>query len=79
MLDHMTSENSATRLDLPAGSAVAVLVNNLGGTSNLELGVVAGEVLLQLEGRLGLRVRRAYAGALMTSLEMPGVSITVLR
>ncbi len=79
MLDHMTDAELQTKLDLPAaGSDVVVLVNNLGGTSNLELGVVVKEVLEQL-GERKQRVRRAYAGSFMTSLEMAGVSVTVLR
>ncbi len=78
MLDHMTSPHSQTRLDLPKGSEVVCLVNNLGGTSNLELGVVVKETLEQAKER-GWKVRRALAAPLMTSLEMPGISITVLR
>ncbi len=78
MLDHMTSPSSQTRLDLPGGSEVVVLVNNLGGTSNLELGIVVKEVMEQLRERK-MKVRRAFAGPLMTSLEMAGVSVTILN
>ena len=71
------------------------MVNNLGGTSNLELGIVANAAIKYLsewEGqcsvstfthpvadRLKLKVVRVYMGALMTSLEMAGVSLTLLR
>ncbi|KAF9785088.1 dihydroxyacetone kinase [Thelephora terrestris] len=56
---------------------VVVLVNNLGGLSELELGSVSGEVLRQLKDK-GLSVQRLLSGTFMTSLNMPGFSITLL-
>lgn len=44
MLAHMTSEASATRLPLARGESVVVLVNNLGGLSQLELNVACKNV-----------------------------------
>ena len=48
MLDHMTDEHSQTRFNLANGDRVALMVNNLGGTSVLELNIVAREAIQQL-------------------------------
>lgn len=60
-----------------AGAQVALLVNNLGGTSNLEMSVVAKEAILNLEKK-GIVVKRVYVGAFMTALEMHGFSLSLL-
>jgi len=78
LIDHMTSKTSATRLDLVAGEQIAVILNNLGGTSKLEELILAREIVTQLEGR-GYKVVRFYAGHLMTSLEMSGILISILK
>ncbi|XP_046567393.1 LOW QUALITY PROTEIN: triokinase/FMN cyclase-like [Haliotis rubra] len=78
MLDHMTNPKTTTHLSLSAGDRVACMVNNLGGTSVLELNIVAREAVCYLEGR-GLKVDRMYCGTFMTSLQMAGVSITLLK
>ncbi|KAK7492352.1 hypothetical protein BaRGS_00016449 [Batillaria attramentaria] len=79
VLDHLTNPKTSTHLHLNQGDSVAVMVNNLGGTSVLELNIVAHEAISYLEQGLGVVVDRAYCGSFMTSLEMAGVSITVLR
>ncbi|KAF9221345.1 dihydroxyacetone kinase [Gyrodon lividus] len=56
---------------------VVLLVNNLGGLSELELGAIVGETKSVLDKR-GITVRRVVAGSFMTSLNMPGFSITLL-
>merc|ERR1719481_1105517 len=78
LLDHMTNPSSATHLPLSSGESVAVLLNNLGGTTKLEELLLARELVSQLEGR-GVRVVRAYTGHLMTSLEMAGILISILK
>ena len=78
MLNHMTSTKSATHLALKNGDYVAVLLNNLGAISHLEMGILSNEVLTQLETRQ-VSVRRFYSAPFLTSLEMPGFSISVLR
>jgi dihydroxyacetone kinase len=61
---------------LPAGAPVAVLVNNLGGVSSLEMDIVAESLL---SGALGQRVELIIGPApLMTSLGMKGFSISAL-
>ena len=79
MLSHMTNPKSATHLALKNGDYVSVLLNNLGAISNLEMGVLAHEVVSQLEENHKVCVRRFYSGSFFTSLEMPGFSISVLK
>ena len=65
-------------LGLAAGATVALLVNGLGGTPAMELAIVARRALASLRGH-GLRVERAWQGSLLTALEMPGCSLSVLK
>lgn len=65
-------------LGLTGGDSVALLVNNLGGTSVSELGIMAGAALRYLESR-GLVVERGWTGTFLTALEMPGCSLTLLK
>ncbi|NXQ35353.1 TKFC cyclase, partial [Alaudala cheleensis] len=77
MLNHMTDPSSASHLSLTPGSSVVLVVNNLGGLSCLELGIVAGAAVRCLENR-GIRIARALMGSFMTALEMAGVSLTLM-
>lgn len=61
----------------PAGGRVAVLINNLGGTTQMELSVIARRALAYLREQ-GLKVERAWAGTLLSALEMPGFSLSVI-
>jgi len=79
MLDHMTHPESATRMELAPGDRVVIMVNNLGSVTNLEMGILTKEVISQVTGRMGLAVERCYCGAFVTSLEMAGFSISVLK
>ena len=79
LLAHMTNHNSSTHLTLKQGDFVAVMLNNLGAISSLEMGILANEVHTQLESNYKVSIRRFYSGPFFTSLEMPGFSITVLR
>jgi dihydroxyacetone kinase-like protein len=64
-------------LDPPSGSNVLAFVNGLGGTPLIELYVVYNELTKQLAHR-GLTATRNLVGNYITSLEMAGVSITLL-
>jgi dihydroxyacetone kinase len=64
-------------LGAAAGGRVVLLVNNLGGTPTMELAVVARRAVALLEARK-LAVERVYLGTFLSSLEMAGVSLTVL-
>ena len=66
--------------DLPfeRGNEVLAFVNSMGGTPLIELYVVYNELQRFLEGR-GIRIARNLVGPYITSLEMAGCSITLLR
>lgn len=59
------------------GQRVALMVNNLGGLSVLELGVIADEVVKQLIVR-DIQIKRSLVGTFVTSLDGPGFSVTLL-
>ncbi|KAF9767327.1 hypothetical protein IL306_000117 [Fusarium sp. DS 682] len=59
------------------GQRVGLMVNNLGGLSVLELGVVADEVVRQLVQR-SIQIERSLVGTFVTSLDGPGFSVTLL-
>lgn len=73
-----SSGNGSGSVRLSPGSPVALLVNNLGATPPSELYVAAGAAARQLQDKHGLCLQRMYAGHFMTSLDMAGVSLTVL-
>ena len=56
---------------------VAVMVNNLGATTEMELAIVARHAMPFLESK-GFTVERIYAGTFLSSLDMAGISISVL-
>jgi dihydroxyacetone kinase len=60
-----------------AGKRVAVMVNNLGATTEMELAIVARHAMSFLESK-GFTVERIYAGTFLSSLDMAGISISVL-
>jgi dihydroxyacetone kinase len=61
-----------------ARSPLAVLINNLGATTTMELAIFAGAALNALQTR-GVIIERVYAGTFLSSLDMAGVSLTVMR
>lgn len=68
----------ADDLALAGGERVLLLVNGMGGTPASELYVVYGQARRLLEAR-GVEVARSLVGSYVTSLEMQGASVTVLR
>ena len=66
--------------DLPfaAGDEVVVLVSGLGATPVMELYIFYAEVAAILE-KNGIKVHRTYVGNYFTSLEMMGVTLTVMK
>nr|WP_277813325.1 dihydroxyacetone kinase subunit DhaK [Cellulosimicrobium sp. MM] len=68
----------ADDLGLAEGEDVLLFVNGMGGTPLSELYVVYRQARRLLEGR-GVRVTRSLVGNYVTSLEMQGASVTVLR
>jgi dihydroxyacetone kinase-like protein len=66
--------------DLPFGRGDAVLafVNGMGGTPLLELYLMFGELERILDGH-GITIARSLVGPYITSLEMAGCSVTLLK
>jgi dihydroxyacetone kinase-like protein len=66
--------------DLPfkRGDEVMALVNGMGGTPLMELYLLHGELVRILDAH-GLRLRRQLVGNYITSLEMQGWSLTLVR
>ena len=66
--------------DLPfsSGDRVLAFVNGMGGTPLIELYLMYGEVAKLLEGH-GLQIDRNLIGNYITSLEMQGCSITLVK
>src|SRR6266508_3164410 len=65
-------------LRLPSGERVLVFVNSMGGTPLAELYVVYRRVARLLDEG-GVRIDRSLVGPYITSLEMQGASVTILR
>ncbi|KAL5008640.1 hypothetical protein ScPMuIL_014221 [Solemya velum] len=74
----LTGRRVAVLLWILSRDHVACVINNLGGTSLIEMNIISKETIGYLEN-MGVVVQRAYCGSLITSLEMAGISITVLH
>lgn len=53
------------------------MLNNLGGVSNIEMGVILDDLMTQILMR-GYKVVRLLCGQYMSSIDMKGFSITFL-
>ncbi|MBO0871972.1 MAG: dihydroxyacetone kinase subunit DhaK [Pseudonocardia sp.] len=65
-------------LALGSGEQVLVFVNGMGATPLLELYLMYGEVAAILD-KAGVRIARSLVGNYITSLDMAGCSVTLLR
>jgi dihydroxyacetone kinase-like protein len=65
-------------LDFTGGDGVLAFVNGMGGTPLLELYLMYNEVATILE-KAGVAVARSLVGPYITSLEMAGCSVTLLK
>lgn len=63
---------------LSAGDEVAVMINGMGSTPEMELFIVNGHVHDLLKEKQ-ISVHQTYVGEYMTSLEMAGFSVTLLK
>ncbi|XP_008798256.2 putative 3,4-dihydroxy-2-butanone kinase [Phoenix dactylifera] len=61
------------------GSRVVLMINGLGATPIMELMIAARKAVPELQLEYGLAVDRVYTGSFMTSLDMAGFSITVMK
>lgn len=76
-LVHIMVSRIATERGVRAGARVVVLVGGAGATPPIELSIAARAVVRELELRR-IEVVRLYCGQVMTSLDMAGVSVSVL-
>jgi dihydroxyacetone kinase-like protein len=65
-------------LDFTGGDGVLAFVNGMGGTPLIELYLMYGEVARLLE-KAGVTVQRSLVGSYITSLDMAGCSLTLLK
>ena len=72
MLDMILAE-----MPLGASHRVAVLVNGLGSTTLMEQYIAFRRVRQRLD-ELGTTIHRSMVGSYVTSLEMGGISVTIL-
>ena len=81
MLEQLLDQGDKERafLEIKKGEDVALLVNNLGGVSVLEMGGIADEVRTQLKETWGLEPKRILLGTFMTSLNGMGFSFSLLK
>lgn len=77
IVDHLLSK-VLPELNLASGDEVAVLVNGLGGTPVMEL-YVANLRVSEVLAEKGVKIAKTFVGNYMTSLEMAGFSISVLK
>ncbi|ORX36613.1 putative dihydroxyacetone kinase 1 [Kockovaella imperatae] len=81
MLSKITDTTDKDRSFVPfrndGTDEVVLYINNLGSISELELGGIANEAIQWLSKK-GIKVRRAISGTFMTSLNMPGFSLTLM-
>ncbi|MBU3197853.1 dihydroxyacetone kinase subunit DhaK [Clostridium estertheticum] len=77
LVDHMVGK-ILTDMTLTGGDEVAIMVNGLASTPLMELYIVNRKVHKILEEK-GIKVYKTFVGEFMTSLEMTGCSVTLLK
>ncbi|KAF4834990.1 Dihydroxyacetone kinase 1 [Colletotrichum tropicale] len=81
MLNQLLDQKDADRafIRIQKEDKVVLMINNLGGLSQLELGAITNEVISQLREGHGIQPRRVLSGTYMSSLNGLGFSITLLK
>jgi dihydroxyacetone kinase-like protein len=77
IVDHMMGKILGD-MDLKANDEVAVMINGFGGTPLMELYIVNNHVNDVLTEK-GIKIHKTFVGNYMTSIEMAGCSVTVLK
>lgn len=75
--EHLTNK-ILTDINITNGDEVSVLINGLGSTPNMELYIVNKKVNKILTEK-GIKIHKTFIGEFMTSLEMAGCSISLLK
>ena len=65
-------------ISIVTGDEVSILINGLGSTPNMELYIVNKKVNEILKDK-GIKIHKTFIGEFMTSLEMAGCSISILK
>ena len=55
------------------------MINSLGNVTNLEMTLITNDVMKYFKAKDGVKVVRLISGGVMTSLDMNGISLTVLN
>lgn len=81
MLAQLLDQNDKDRayVKISKGDNIAILINNFGGTSNLELSAIVHEITIQLGRDYSLKPKRVLSGTFFGSLNGPGFIISVLK
>ncbi|KAA8913692.1 hypothetical protein TRICI_003123 [Trichomonascus ciferrii] len=81
LLPMLLSQEDSDRAFVPFNKSddVVLLINNLGGVSNLELSYAAEVTTEQLHEKYGIVPKRTVVGTYITALNGPGFSITLLN
>ncbi|WFD31617.1 hypothetical protein MSPP1_002656 [Malassezia sp. CBS 17886] len=81
MLSLLLKQDDEERSFVPfsEGDEPVLVINNLGGLSNLELSAITGDVIDHLRDQYKIRPVRVYAGAYITSLNAPGFGISLIN
>jgi len=66
-------------LNLKAGEEIALMINGFGGTPLQELYVFNNAVIKVLDATVGVKLHRNFVGNYMTSIDMAGASISIIR
>lgn len=77
LVDHLM-EKIVNDLPYESGDEVAVMINGLGATPLMEQFIMNRRVS-QILNEKGIKVYRTFVGEFMTSIEMAGASITLLK
>lgn len=77
-ITEMLAEAIIEDLPFKEGDEVLAFVNSMGGTPEIELYIVYRKLYKILESK-GIKIARKLVGRYITSLEMQGVSITLLK
>ncbi|KAI0462370.1 hypothetical protein LJB42_003861 [Komagataella kurtzmanii] len=74
-----TTDKDRNYVQFDKNDEVVLLINNLGGTSVLELYAIQNVVVDQLASKYSIKPVRIFTGTFTTSLDGPGFSITLLN
>ncbi|XP_042961986.1 putative 3,4-dihydroxy-2-butanone kinase isoform X5 [Carya illinoinensis] len=78
VLDQILSPET-NYVPITRGNRVVLMINGLGATPMMELMIASGKAVPKLQLEHGLAVDRVYTGSFMTSIDMAGFSITIMR